>query len=79
MDQSPFPSLDITTTVSGLLCWRDFHPLEWQLASLHWRGRAQRLLCWAAAGEALRKAQGACDAHISEDAGNYRHDRDRPR
>jgi hypothetical protein len=26
-----FPSLDITTTVSGLLCWRDSHPLEWQL------------------------------------------------
>jgi hypothetical protein len=30
----------MTTTVSGLLCWRDFHPLEWQLASLHWSGRA---------------------------------------
>src|SRR5262249_48833582 len=28
------------TTVSGLLCWRDFHPLEWQLASLHWTRRA---------------------------------------
>ena len=27
--------LDMTTTVTGLLCWRDFHPLEWQLASLH--------------------------------------------
>jgi hypothetical protein len=26
--------------VTGLLCWRDFHPLEWQLASLHWSGRA---------------------------------------
>ena len=32
--QSPFPPLDITTTVTGLLCWRDSHPLEWQLASL---------------------------------------------
>jgi hypothetical protein len=21
-------------------CWRDLHPLEWQLASLHWTGRA---------------------------------------
>ena len=31
----PFPLLDMTTTVTGLLCWRDFHPLEWQLASLH--------------------------------------------
>ena len=39
-DRSPSPSLDITTTASGLLCWRDFHPLEWQLASLHWSGRA---------------------------------------
>jgi hypothetical protein len=27
--------LDMTTTATGLLCWRDFHPLEWQLASLH--------------------------------------------
>jgi hypothetical protein len=26
------------------------------------------LSLWAAAEEALRKAQGACDAHISEDA-----------
>ena len=34
-DRSPSPSLDITTTVTGLLCWRDSHPLEWQLASLH--------------------------------------------
>ena len=25
----------MTTTASGLLCWRDFHPLERQLASLH--------------------------------------------
>src|SRR3954471_22624220 len=33
--RSPFPSLDITTTATGLLCWRDFHPQEWQLASLH--------------------------------------------
>ncbi len=34
-DRSPFPLLDITTTPTGLLCWRDSHPLEWQLASLH--------------------------------------------
>src|SRR6516164_1584003 len=33
--RSPFPLLDITTTATGLLCWRDFHPREWQLASLH--------------------------------------------
>jgi len=31
----PSPLLGITTTATGLLCWRDFHPLEWQLASLH--------------------------------------------
>ena len=29
------PPLDITTTATGLLRWRDSHPLEWQLASLH--------------------------------------------
>ena len=34
-DRSPSPLLGITTTATGLLCWRDFHPLEWQLASLH--------------------------------------------
>jgi hypothetical protein len=33
--QSPFPLLDMTTTSTGLLCWWDSHPLEWQLASLH--------------------------------------------
>src|SRR5215204_5859028 len=32
---SPFPPLDMTTTATGLLCWRDFHPQERQLASLH--------------------------------------------
>src|SRR5215831_5524847 len=26
------------------LCWRDFHPLEWQLASLHWSGRAVQVV-----------------------------------
>src|SRR6516165_525117 len=34
-DRSPSPLLDMTTTATGLLCWRDFHPPEWQLASLH--------------------------------------------
>src|SRR6188768_3277043 len=33
--RSPFPPLDMTATATGLLCWRDFHPQEWQLASLH--------------------------------------------
>src|SRR4051812_16070056 len=33
--RSPFPPLDMTTTATGLLCRRDFHPQEWQLASLH--------------------------------------------
>ena len=33
--RSPSPLLDMTTTATGLLCWRDSHPLEWQLASLH--------------------------------------------
>src|SRR5215831_14375441 len=35
MGRSPFPLLVITTTATGLLCWWDSHPLEWQLASLH--------------------------------------------
>src|SRR5258708_30168624 len=34
-DRLPSPLLDMTTTATGLLCWRDFHPLESQLASLH--------------------------------------------
>jgi hypothetical protein len=33
--QSPYPPLDMTTTSIGLLCRRDLHPLESQLASLH--------------------------------------------
>lgn len=41
-DRSPFPLLDITTTATGLLCWRDSHPLEWQLASLHGHFRPSR-------------------------------------
>src|SRR3954454_14783282 len=51
--RSPSPPLDMTTTATGLLCWRDFHPQEWQLASLHQlpialhrrdRGRIGRIL-----------------------------------
>jgi hypothetical protein len=42
-DRSPSPLLDITTTATGLLCWRGSHPLEWQLASLH----GQSLPNWA--------------------------------
>jgi hypothetical protein len=34
-DRLPSPLLDMTTTATGLLCWRDFHPLGCQLASLH--------------------------------------------
>jgi len=54
-DRSPSPLLDITTTATGLLCWRDSHPLEWQLASLHGHSRPMqpvlpatwcRLLTW---------------------------------
>src|ERR1700758_1998612 len=39
-DRSPSPLPDISTTATGLLCWRDSHPLEWQLASLHDQSRA---------------------------------------
>jgi len=42
----PSPLLDITTTATGLLCWRDSHPLEWQLASLHGHSRPN----WAGPG-----------------------------
>ena len=34
-----------------------------------WPGRAQQLICWSVVGR--RKAQGACDAHISEDTRNH--------
>src|SRR3974377_704524 len=43
-DWLPSPLLDITTTATGLLCWRDSHPLEWQLASLH--GQNENPLFW---------------------------------
>jgi hypothetical protein len=46
----------MTTTVSGLLCWRDFHPLEWQLASLHWSGRARAPPASNAVAETLKTA-----------------------
>jgi hypothetical protein len=38
----------VVTTVVPLcverqtICWRDFHPLEWQLVSLQWSGRASQ-------------------------------------
>jgi hypothetical protein len=41
-----------------------------------WPGRAQRLICWACGWRRYARAQGACDAHISEDTGNHHHDRD---
>jgi transposase len=36
----------MTTTASGLLCWRDFHPQEWQLASLHRTSAESSLRTW---------------------------------
>jgi hypothetical protein len=42
--RSPFPPLDMTTTSIGLLCRRDLHPLEQQLASLHQPGARVNLL-----------------------------------
>ena len=42
-DRSPSPLLDITTTATELICWRDSHPLEWQLASLHGHSLPTRL------------------------------------
>src|SRR3954447_10746661 len=31
----PLPVAGYDYNSTGLLCWRDFHPQEWQLASLH--------------------------------------------
>src|SRR5438105_7187104 len=45
-DRSPSPLLGITTTATGLLCWRDLHPLEWQLASLHQNLAGQTEATW---------------------------------
>jgi hypothetical protein len=56
--------LGMTTTVTGLLCWRDFHPLEWQLASLHWSRRlavdkmVRYLVPFAAVGFAMTAVSG---------------------
>src|SRR4051795_4867784 len=49
---SPVPPLDMTTTATGLLCWRDFHPQEWQLASLH-----QTRTCEGQGGGAIRTSR----------------------
>jgi hypothetical protein len=63
--RSPSPSLSMTTTVTGLLCWRDLHPLEWQLASLHGHQEPPTLATAAAglapiadASEAWRRSTG---------------------
>src|ERR1700676_1475715 len=47
--RAPSPLLDMTTTASGLICWRDFHPQEWQLASLC-TGPARAAFGWARTG-----------------------------
>ena len=62
------PLLDMTTTVTGLLCWRDFHPQEWQLASLHenliklqrrsWR--PTRMSCHSATANRVRLVSTLC-------------------
>src|SRR5262249_46107943 len=56
-DRSPSPLLDMTTTATGLLCWRDFHPPEWQLASLHQILDAQADADWRAFAQA---PEGSC-------------------
>src|SRR4249920_1241810 len=73
-DRLPSPLLDMTTTVTGLLCWRDFHPLEWQLASLHGHGEtnsAQSFLVRSTSvsgpsgGQGLRATSGALPAMLA--------------
>ena len=57
----------MTTTVTGLLCWRDFHPLEWQLASLHWSGRAPALPAREAGqGHPRHGARYVLETHLSD-------------
>src|SRR6202022_296448 len=56
-DRLPSPLLDMTTTATGLLCRRDFHPLEWQLASLH-----QIRTCGFAFDHCLARADADCGA-----------------
>jgi hypothetical protein len=56
--RSPSPSLDITSTVTGLLCWRDSHPLEWQLASLHGHGETNSPRAFLVGGPSDRMGPG---------------------
>src|SRR3954469_4860393 len=69
---SPVPPLDMTTTATGLLCWRDFHPQEWQLASLH-QTRTCRFPASGFSGESFAPGDVAMDDpgfvyHPSNDA-----------
>src|SRR3954464_1377282 len=57
---SPFPPLDMTTTATGLLCWRDFHPQERQLASLH-QTRTCRFPASGSSGESFAPGDVAMD------------------
>jgi len=54
--RSPFPLLGMTTASTGVLCWWDFHPLEWQLASLQGL-RSMRRSERPGAGTAARPAR----------------------
>src|SRR6266487_2317612 len=66
-DRSPSPLLGMTTTATGLLCWRDLHPLEWQLASLHqnrtcgFPAYGSHLGCVTAKRATFRMRSSACD------------------
>ena len=40
----------MTTASTGLLCWRDLHPQEWQLASLHKNRVTTAKLVWQPRG-----------------------------
>jgi hypothetical protein len=67
----------MTTTVSGLLCWRDFHPLEWQLASLHRSDRTFADVYEAATRSAqpdnlLRHVLTACALAKVDESGYFR-------
>src|SRR4051812_18337199 len=69
----PLAGYDYNST--GLLCWRDFHPQEWQLASLHQiragpiRARGSHLGCLTAKHAVRGPAPVNGGAHLARSAG----------
>ena len=66
-ERSPFPPLNSSTTVTGLLCGRDSHPLGWQLAR---RTRSRRAGSTHTSRESFAQATGLL---LSFSPSNERH------